>query len=293
MTLKEKAAFLSGKSEWQTRDFPRLDIPAIFCSDGPNGVRKQAGAGDHLGINPAVPATCFPTAAAMANSWDEELEQRVGVALGEESMEEDVNVLLGPGLNIKRNPLCGRNFEYFSEDPYLSGKMAAAFIRGVQSTGAAACAKHFAVNSQELRRMAMNAVVYERTLREIYLTGFEIAIKEGGAKTVMSSYNEVNGVYANENEHLLKDILRDEWGFDAFKQQLVVAGGFVFAPVPGDHVVDGRRDDQAATGGVGAIEKYLVVDPLVVAGGGVRHINEPAPLEAPLHGGAANTVSFG
>lgn len=214
MTLKEKAAFLSGKSEWQTREFPRLDIPAIFCSDGPNGVRKQAGAGDHLGINPSVPATCFPTAATMANSWDEELEQKVGVALGEESMEEEVNVLLGPGLNIKRNPLCGRNFEYFSEDPYLSGKMAAAFIRGVQSTGAAACAKHFAVNSQELRRMAMNAVVDERTLREIYLTGFEIAIKEGNAKTVMSSYNEVNGVYANENEHLLKDILRDEWGFD-------------------------------------------------------------------------------
>ena len=214
ITLKEKAAFLSGKSEWQTREFPRLDIPAIFCSDGPNGVRKQAGAGDHLGINPSVPATCFPTAATMANSWDEELEQKVGVALGEESMEEEVNVLLGPGLNIKRNPLCGRNFEYFSEDPYLSGKMAAAFIRGVQSTGAAACAKHFAVNSQELRRMAMNAVVDERTLREIYLTGFEIAIKEGNAKTVMSSYNEVNGVYANENEHLLKDILRDEWGFD-------------------------------------------------------------------------------
>ena len=177
-------------------------------------MRKQAGAGDHLGINPSVPATCFPTAATMANSWDEELEQKVGVALGEESMEEEVNVLLGPGLNIKRNPLCGRNFEYFSEDPYLSGKMAAAFIRGVQSTGAAACAKHFAVNSQELRRMAMNAVVDERTLREIYLTGFEIAIKEGNAKTVMSSYNEVNGVYANENEHLLKDILRDEWGFD-------------------------------------------------------------------------------
>ena len=214
MTLKEKAAFLSGKSEWQTRDFPGLDIPAIFCSDGPNGVRKQAGAGDHLGINPAVPATCFPTAATLANSWDVALEERVGMALGEESMEEDVNVLLGPGLNIKRNPLCGRNFEYFSEDPYLSGKMAAAFIRGVQSTGAAACAKHFAVNSQELRRMAMNAVVDERTLREIYLTGFEIAIKEGKAKTVMSSYNEVNGVYANENEHLLKDILRDEWGFE-------------------------------------------------------------------------------
>ena len=216
MTLKEKAAFLSGKSEWQTRDFPRLDIPAIFCSDGPNGVRKQAGAGDHLGINPAVPATCFPTAAAMANSWDEELEQRVGVALGEESMEEDVNVLLGPGLNIKRNPLCGRNFEYFSEDPYLSGKMAAAFIRGVQSTGAAACAKHFAVNSQELRRMANDSVVDERTFREIYTTGFEIAVKEGKAKSIMSSYNEVNGVYANENSHMLQEILVDEWGFDGF-----------------------------------------------------------------------------
>lgn len=139
MTLKEKAAFLSGKSEWQTRDFPRLDIPAIFCSDGPNGVRKQAGAGDHLGINPAVPATCFPTAAAMANSWDEELEQRVGVALGEESMEEDVNVLLGPGLNIKRNPLCGRNFEYFSEDPYLSGNGSCFYPRCAEHRSSSLC----------------------------------------------------------------------------------------------------------------------------------------------------------
>ncbi len=213
MTLLEKTAFLSGKNEWETRDIPRLGVPSLFCADGPNGVRKQEGAGDHLGINPSVPATCFPTAAAMANSWDEELEEQVGAALGEEAMEEGVSVLLGPGLNIKRNPLCGRNFEYFSEDPYLSGKMAAAFIRGVQKKGAAACAKHFAVNSQELRRMAMNAVVDERTLREIYLTGFEIAVKEGGAKTVMSSYNEVNGIYANENRHLLKEILRDEWGF--------------------------------------------------------------------------------
>ena len=213
MTLIEKAAFLSGKSEWETRDFPRIGIPSIFCADGPNGVRKQAGAGDHLGINPSVPATCFPTAAAMANSWDEKLEEQVGEALGKEAMEEEVNVLLGPGLNIKRNPLCGRNFEYFSEDPYLSGKMAAAFIRGVQKQGAAACAKHLAVNSQELRRMAMNAVIDERTLREIYLTGFEIAVKEGNVKTVMTSYNEVNGVYANENKHLLKEILRDEWGF--------------------------------------------------------------------------------
>ena len=134
MTLKEKAAFLSGKSEWQTREFPRLDIPAIFCSDGPNGVRKQAGAGDHLGINPSVPATCFPTAATMANSWDEALGEKIGEALAEEAVTMGVNVILGPGLNIKRSPLCGRNFEYFSEDPYHAGKMAAAYVRGIQSS---------------------------------------------------------------------------------------------------------------------------------------------------------------
>ncbi len=214
MTLEEKAAFLSGKTVWQTWDFERLGIPAIFCSDGPHGIRKQAGAGDHLGLNESLKATCFPTAATIANSWNETLGEELGRALGEEAFVQEVNVLLGPGLNIKRSPLCGRNFEYFSEDPYLSGKMAAAYIRGIQSQGVYACPKHFAVNSQELRRMAMNAVLDERTLREIYLTGFEIAVKEGGAKAIMTSYNEVNGVYANENRHLLHDILRDEWGFD-------------------------------------------------------------------------------
>ena len=214
MTIEEKAAFLSGKGEWQTREIDRLGIPSIFCSDGPHGVRKQAGAGDHLGLNESLPATCFPTAATVANSWDTELGETMGEALGEEAMALSVNVLLGPGLNIKRSPLCGRNFEYFSEDPYLAGKMAASYVRGIQSKGVFACPKHFAVNSQELRRMAMNAVVDERTLREIYLTGFEIAVKEGKAKTIMSAYNEVNGIYANENKHLLKDILRDEWGFD-------------------------------------------------------------------------------
>ncbi len=214
MTIEEKAAFLSGKGEWQTREIDRLGIPSIFCSDGPHGVRKQAGAGDHLGLNESLPATCFPTAATVANSWDTELGEAMGEALGEEAMALGVNVLLGPGLNIKRSPLCGRNFEYFSEDPYLSGKIAASYVRGIQSKGVYACPKHFAVNSQELRRMAMNAVVDERTLREIYLTGFEIAVREGHAKTIMSAYNEVNGTYANENKHLLKDILRDEWGFD-------------------------------------------------------------------------------
>ena len=214
MTIEEKAAFLSGKGEWQTRDFERLGIPSIFCSDGPHGIRKQAGAGDHLGLNASLPATCFPTAATIANSWDIELGEELGQTLGEEAMAEGVNVLLGPGLNIKRSPLCGRNFEYFSEDPYLAGKMAASYVRGIQSQGVYACPKHFAVNSQELRRMAMNSVLDERTLREIYLTGFEIAVKEGKAKTIMSAYNEVNGTYANENKHLLNDILRDEWGFD-------------------------------------------------------------------------------
>ncbi|MDO5406600.1 MAG: glycoside hydrolase family 3 C-terminal domain-containing protein [Eubacteriales bacterium] len=214
MTIEEKAACLSGKTVWQTWDFPRLGIPSIFCSDGPHGIRKQAGAGDHLGLNASLPATCFPTAATVANSWDEALAEEIGMALGEEAAAQQVHVLLGPGLNIKRSPLCGRNFEYFSEDPYLSGKMAAAYVRGIQSQGVYACPKHFAVNSQELRRMAMNAVIDERTLREIYLTGFEIAVKEGGARAIMSSYNEVNGTYVNENRHLMVDILREEWGFD-------------------------------------------------------------------------------
>ena len=214
MTLEEKAAFLSGKGEWQTWDFERLGIPSMYCSDGPHGIRKQAGAGDHLGLNPSLPATCFPTAATMANSWDPALGEEIGRALGEKARVQDVHVVLGPGLNIKRSPLCGRNFEYFSEDPYLAGKMAAGYVRGIQSKGRYACPKHFAVNSQELRRMAMNAVVDERTLREIYLTGFEIAVKEGGAKALMTSYNQVNGTYSNENTHLLKDILREEWGYE-------------------------------------------------------------------------------
>ena len=176
MTLEEKAAILSGSSEWTSREIKRLGIPSIFCSDGPHGIRKQAGEGDHLGLNPSLPATCFPTAATIANSWDPELGEEVGRALGEEASVQEVNVLLGPGLNIKRSPLCGRNFEYFSEDPYLAGKMAASYVRGIQSQGVYACPKHFAVNSQELRRMAMNVVMDVRTLREIYLTGFEIAV---------------------------------------------------------------------------------------------------------------------
>ena len=214
LSLEQKCALLSGKNTWQTQDYPKQGVPAIWLSDGPNGLRKQAGAADHLGLNPSVPATCFPTAATMANSWDPALGEEVGQALGEETAANRVNVLLGPGLNVKRSPLCGRSFEYFSEDPYLSGKMAAAYVRGIQGNGVAACPKHFAVNSQELRRMASNSVLDERTLRELYLTAFEIVVKEAHPKSIMSAYNKVNDVYANENHHLLVDILRKEWGFD-------------------------------------------------------------------------------
>ena len=214
LSLEQKCALLSGKNTWQTQDYPKQGVPAIWLSDGPNGLRKQAGAADHLGLNPSVPATCFPTAATMANSWDPALGEEVGRALGEETAANRVNVLLGPGLNVKRSPLCGRSFEYFSEDPYLSGKMATAYVRGIQENGIAACPKHFAVNSQELRRMASNSVLDERTLRELYLTAFEIVVKEAHPKSIMSAYNKVNDTYANENHHLLVDILRKEWGFD-------------------------------------------------------------------------------
>ena len=214
LSLEQKCALLSGKNTWQTQDYPKQGVPAIWLSDSPNGLRKQAGAADHLGLNPSVPATCFPTAATMANSWDPELGEEVGRALGEETAANRVNVLLGPGLNVKRSPLCGRSFEYFSEDPYLSGKMAAAYVRGIQENGIAACPKHFVVNSQELRRMASNSVLDERTLRELYLTAFEIVVKEAHPKSIMSAYNKVNDTYANENHHLLVEILRKEWGFD-------------------------------------------------------------------------------
>lgn len=214
LTLEEKCALLSGAETFKTRGMPKHGIPQMWLSDGPHGLRKQAGESDHLGLNPSVPATCFPTASAVANSWDAALGEEIGAALGEEAAAQEVSVLLGPGLNMKRNPLCGRSFEYFSEDPYLAGKLAAGYIRGIQSKGVAACPKHFAVNSQETRRMASDSVVDERTLREIYLTGFEIAVKEGHPRSIMSSYNLVNGTYANENKHLLMDILRGEWGFD-------------------------------------------------------------------------------
>lgn len=212
--LLEKAALLSGGGAWKSRAIPRRGLPALFFSDGPHGIRKQEGVGDHLGLNASLPATCFPTAATVANSWDTALAEEVGEALGSEARSQGVDILLGPGLNIKRSPLCGRNFEYFSEDPYLSGKLAAAYVRGIQRGGALACVKHYAVNSQEFRRMILNAEVDERALREIYLTGFEIAVKEGKPGALMTSYNQVNGLQSNENPQLMLEILRKEWGYD-------------------------------------------------------------------------------
>lgn len=214
LTLAQKCSLLSGKDMWSTRSVEEAQVPAMILSDGPSGVRRQLGAGDQLGFHGSEKATCFPSASTIANSWDTALAERVGEALGREAAKLDVDVLLGPGLNVKRSPLCGRNFEYFSEDPYLAGKMAAGYIRGIQSQGVSACPKHFAANSQELHRMASDSIVDERTLREIYLTNFEIAVKEGRPRAIMSAYNAVNGVYANENAHLLTEILRDEWGFD-------------------------------------------------------------------------------
>ena len=214
MTLEEKASLMSGANFWNTKPVTRLGIPGMMLTDGPHGLRKQGGKADHLGLNKSIPATCYPSAAGLANTWDEALIEEMGVSLGLEAASEGVSVLLGPGVNMKRSPLCGRNFEYFSEDPYLSGKMAAALIRGIQSNGISACVKHYAANSQELRRMTNDSVVDERTLREIYLPAFEMAVKEGGVRSLMTSYNRVNGIYAHEHPHLLREILYGEWGFD-------------------------------------------------------------------------------
>ena len=214
LTLEEKASLLQGASFWYTQDIPDKGVPAIMMTDGPHGLRKQTGETDHLGIHMSVPATCFPSAAAMACSWDTALMEKVGAALGEECLKEDVSVLLGPGVNIKRSPLCGRNFEYFSEDPYLSSQMAKHHILGVQSKGVGTSIKHFAVNNQETCRMRVDSIVDERTLREIYLASFEAAVREAKPWTVMAAYNRVNGEFCCENEHLLGDILRNEWGYE-------------------------------------------------------------------------------
>lgn len=214
LSLEERAQLLAGESHWKTYAAPSAGIPSLFLSDGPHGLRKQEGAQDCMGIAESRPATCFPTAAALACSFDPELVERVGAAIGEEARRQGVDVVLGPGVNIKRHPLCGRNFEYFSEDPVVSGELGAAMVRGIQSRGVGACLKHFAANSQEHARMVSDSVVDERTLRELYLAPFEHVMRHACPWSVMTAYNKLNGVYCSESEWLLREVLRSEWGFD-------------------------------------------------------------------------------
>lgn len=214
MSLEEKIDFCEGESFWCTRKTPDKGIPAVMMCDGPHGLRKQPTGTDNLGINRSFPAVCFPTSAASACSWDRTLVSDIGRAIGEEARANGVSLVLGPGLNIKRNPLCGRNFEYYSEDPYVSGELASAYVKGLQSTGVGACIKHFAANSQEHKRFSSNSVIDERTLREIYLAGFETAVREAKPVAVMNSYNKLNGEHTGDSKRLLKDILRGEWGFN-------------------------------------------------------------------------------
>ena len=216
MTLEEKAAFCSGHDFWHTKAIERLGVPAVMMCDGPHGLRKQEGEGDHLGINKSIETVCYPTAAALASSFDRDVMKQLGEALGQECQAENVAMLLGPGLNIKRSPLCGRNFEYFSEDPYLAGEMGAAYVQALQGQGIAACAKHFACNDQETLRMSGSSNLDERTLREIYLPAFEAVVKKGKTRSLMCAYNAINGTFCAENKLLLTDILRDEWQSDAF-----------------------------------------------------------------------------
>lgn len=214
LSIEEKIALCEGKDFWHTMDFSQYGLASVMMSDGPHGLRKQEAEADMIGINKSIPATSFPTAAATGCSWDTELLGKIGRAICEEASTNGVSLVLGPGLNIKRNPLCGRNFEYFSEDPYLSGKLAAGFVKEGQKTGVGCCLKHFAANSQEYKRFSSDSVMDERTLREIYLAGFEIAVKEGKPASVMCSYNKINGVHASDDKVLLTDILRTEWDFD-------------------------------------------------------------------------------
>lgn len=214
MTLEDKIALCSGENFWETKAFAKYGVPSLRMSDGPNGLRRQEQGVDMVGVNQSRPATCFPTAVTAASSWDPALLEQEAGAIAEEAVDQGVGMVLGPGVNIKRNPLCGRNFEYFSEDPYLAGKLAAGFIRGLEARGIAGCLKHFAANSQELSRFNSDSVMDERTLRELYLTAFEIAVKESGPSAVMCAYPKLNGVHCSDDRKLLTDILRTQWGFD-------------------------------------------------------------------------------
>ena len=300
LTLLQAAALLSGASAWDSRAIPAALVPSFVMSDGPHGVRRQLGDADHLGIAESEKATCFPTASALAATWDPDLAREMGEALGLEARGLGVDVLLGPGLNIKRSPLCGRNFEYFSEDPILAGRMAAGLVDGIQSTGTAACPKHFAVNSQELRRMASDSIVDERTMREIYLTGFEIVCRDAGPRVIMSSYNLVNGTHAHENRHLLTEILRDEWGFDGMVVSdwggctdavgAVRAGGSLEMPAPG--LEDARRIVAAVEAGtLDASDVYARAQEVVNVASASAGLPAPTPYDVDEHHKLATRIT--
>ncbi len=300
LTLLQAAALLSGASAWDSRAIPAANVPSFVMSDGPHGVRRQLGDADHLGIAQAEKATCFPTASAVAATWNPDLAREMGEALGAEARGLGVDVLLGPGLNIKRSPLCGRNFEYFSEDPILAGRMAAGLVQGIQSTGTAACPKHFAVNSQELRRMASDSILDERTMREIYLTGFEIVCRSAKPRVIMSSYNLVNGTYAHENKHLLTDILRTEWGFDGMVVSdwggsnsavaAVRAGGSLEMPAPG---LAGARQIVAAVkaGELDAADVYARAQEVLNVASASAGLPAPRPYDLDEHHQLATRIA--
>ena len=300
LTLLQAAALLSGASAWDSRAIPAAHVPSFVMSDGPHGVRRQLGDADHLGIAQAEKATCFPTASALAATWNPELARDMGEALGLEARGLGVDVLLGPGLNIKRSPLCGRNFEYFSEDPILSGRMAAGLVDGIQFTGTAACPKHFALNSQELRRMASDSIVDERTMHEIYLTGFEIVCRTARPRAIMSSYNLVNGTYAHENKRLLTDILRTEWGFDGMvvsdwggSNSAVAAaraGGSLEMPAPG---LVGARQIVAAVeaGQLDASDVYARAQEVLTVAAAAAGLPAPTPYDLDGHHTLATRIA--
>lgn len=216
MTLEEKASLCSGADFWHLKGIERLQIPSVMVSDGPHGLRKQDLQADHLGINESISAVCFPPAVLQACSFDRELLAKMGAAIGQEAQAQEVSIVLGPAVNMKRSPLCGRNFEYYSEDPYLAGECGTAYVKGVESQNIGTSVKHFAANNQEWNRMSNSSEVDERTLREIYLSAFEKIVKEAKPATLMCSYNKINGIYASENKWLLNDVLREEWGFQGY-----------------------------------------------------------------------------
>ncbi|MEO8094332.1 MAG: glycoside hydrolase family 3 C-terminal domain-containing protein, partial [Pseudolysinimonas sp.] len=297
LTLEEKAALVVGADFWSTVGVERAGIPSIGLTDGPHGVRKQRGGADHLGLGDSVPATCFPPAAGLASSWNPALLYRVGAALADEARAEGVGVLLGPGVNIKRSPLCGRNFEYFSEDPLLAGELGASWVEGIQARGVGASLKHFAANNQETNRMTVSAEVDERTLREIYLPAFERIVTGEQPWTVMCSYNRINGVSAAENHWLLTEVLRDEWGFEgvvvsdwgAVEHRVAALEAGLDLDMPGPQA--GASAEIVAAVRSGALAESVLDAAVARITNLARKATAPAPQDAAL-GGATPAAGF-